>query len=79
MDIGVGFAEDHRQMLIELIDGYSGAFSKLEGYMGCYTEVTHQIRTEDYIPGRVPCKKVDRKGCSERVYQCICWANSDYT
>ena len=58
MDIGVGFAEDHRQMLIELIDGYSGAFSKLEGYMGCYTEVIHKIRTKDNNPVRVPCRRV---------------------
>ena len=58
MDIGVGFAEVHRQMLIELIDGYSGAFSKYDGDLGCYTEVTHHIRTKDDNTVRVPCRRV---------------------
>ena len=45
-------------MLIELIDGYSGAFSKFDGELGCYIEVTHYITTIDDNPVRVPCRRV---------------------
>ena len=58
MDIGDGLGQEHRRMLVKLIDQYSDSFSQGEGYLGYCKEVVHHIRTMDDNPVRIPHRRV---------------------
>ena len=58
MDIGDGLGQEHRRMLVKLIDQYSESFSQGDGDLGYCKEVVHHIRTMDDNPVRIPHRRV---------------------